>query len=152
MEDVASDGLELMLADYSSDDTFRLEGVVRSSGFSGRGHAWFSTSMVAAFIADASQFPLPTGHDPELSGGYRSLDGGPPDERLGVRTRQIDNLGHLGVTVHLATAVDVRRPKVLHEVTVELLTGYQELGAFCDSLRRSLDARGGMAVLPAVAR
>lgn len=152
MEDVASDGVKLTLTDYSSDDTCRLEGVVRSSGFSGRGYAWFSLSTIAAFVADASQFPIPKGRDPELSGGYGSFDGRPTDERLGARVRQIDDLGHLGVTVRLATDVDVRRPKVLHEVTVELLTGYQELGEFCDSLRRSLDGRSGTAVLPSVAR
>lgn len=152
MEDVAGDGLELTLADYSSDDTCRLKAAVRSSGFSGRGHAWFGLSTIADFVTEASQFPLPNGRDPELSGGYGAFDGRPTDERLGVRVRQIDDLGHLGVTVRLAADVDVRRPNVLHEVSVELLTGYQELGEFCDALRTCIDRRSGSAMLSSIGR
>jgi hypothetical protein len=152
MDDVASDGLELTLTDYSPDDTCRLSGVVRSSGFSGRGHAWFNLSTIADFATDASQFPLPEGPDPELSGGYGALDGRPTDERLGVRVRQIDDLGHLGVMVRLAADVDVRRPKVLHEVRAELLTGYQELAEFVGALRECVNRRSGSTTLSSIGR
>lgn len=99
------------------------------------------------FATDALQFPLPTDRDPELRGGYGSFDGRPTDERLGVRVRQIDVRGRIGVTIRLADYIDVYRPEALHEVSVEVVTGYQELGEFCNALRVCVDQRNGSAVL-----
>lgn len=142
------DMLELSISDCSSDDTCLVTGVVRCGQFAGRGHAWFSRSTISEFAGLASQFPLPADEPPELRGGYYGSHGARlADERLGIDIREIDEVGHIGVRVRLAAESDPRRPKLLHRVSVELVTGYQQLAEFCAALQRCVDERGGNAKL-----
>ncbi len=139
--------LVLTVSDKEADDTCRMSVSVSSGGFTGRGYAWFNVSLLLEFARALAELPLSTANPPRLSGGYGDFEGRPSEEHVGLEARQVDDVGHVVVTVHVAGPPDVRRPAELNEVTVNYPTGYQELADFSRGLRQCLSTGEGTANL-----
>lgn len=129
---------ERLVASLGPDDgdgTRRLSVKVVFEDFAGSADAWVDNSMVQNFAARLGEYPLGDSHAPHFSAGYGYLvEGRAEDERIGFHASQIDDVGHIVVTVHLAQTADIRQPQDLHDVVVQFATGYQQLGEFSAAL------------------
>lgn len=134
-----------------TDGTCELFAAVSVAAFSGAGSAWFGLAQVAQFGHElAESYPLRSGEDKVLEGGYWSSGPDSVLEQCHVRLRfyPVGELGRLGCRVELASPVqsDIR-PSSQARVGVELLTEYEAVRRFGVALVGLTEQSGTEAIL-----
>ncbi len=120
------------------------------AGFSGTSAAYFDIEALEKFAAAMQTFPLESGNSCSISAGLGNTDdaSNPNHEHLGITVYPIDNRGHIGVHVRLATEVwSDTRPEEQRIASVELLTSYEPLRAFGRKLLSLVRAKADEAIL-----
>lgn len=121
-----------------SDGTGKLIATVEAGGFAGRGGAWFGISQIEEFADSIAAFPLPWKKKCSLAGGFwkegqHQLD----QEHLGIDVYPIDQRGHIGVQVRIASELwKGSRPESQMMAKVEVITSYQLLNDFSTQLKK----------------
>ncbi|WNG62277.1 hypothetical protein F0U59_51950 [Archangium gephyra] len=148
---MAGDGLRLWF-EKDDDGTGELHANVRSQGFSGQGSAWFGEERLERFASALAAFPLTEEARTGIAGGYWK-DGRVEQVHVAISAYQIDQAGHIGVRVRVATTVGpFDRPLSQHMTEAELQTTYHELELFSRQLREHLAGEREDAVLRADTR
>jgi hypothetical protein len=137
-----SDGFLKLAFRDDNDGTGKLLVEAQASGFAGRGGAYFDTTRLAGFARTIGEFPLPDAQRCCLASGFAS------QEHVGIDLYPIDQLGHIGVQVRLATEVwPNTRVKSRKAVVLELITTYQALADFSRDFDALLQGRVSYALL-----
>ena len=137
-----------------TDGTGELLAEVRAKNFSGTGSAWFGNDYLVEFAQRLSQaYPLEVGKPLTLEGGFWSKSGNVVDQlHLGLKFYPVGSIGLVGCRVSLATSIhDHERPESQSLVAVELLSHYEQLRSFAQSLERLVKGTAAEAVLEAEA-
>jgi hypothetical protein len=136
-----------------TDGTGELFAEVQQGAFAGSGSAWFGVEEVAAFGASLRDtFPIPSGVQVSLRGGFWSKTGAPTleERHLELRVYPVGGAGAVGIRVELATPVDSgTRQESQCSVGAELLTNYEQLRTFGSSIVALVRNSGEPAVLNA---
>ncbi|MBQ0933872.1 hypothetical protein [Ideonella paludis] len=146
------DALRLQF-ERDTDGTGELFAGIHSSGFAGSGSAWFlETELLELAKKLAVAFPLPDDAPLGMHGGFWSKSGGGIEqEHVGITFYPVGSTGQVGCRVKLNTPVQEHdRAEGQSSLTVELLTNYEQLGAFARSLERLAIGGADEAVLEAV--
>jgi hypothetical protein len=107
--------------------------------FSGESAAYFNTEKIEEFARDIGVYPLAKGIKHSISGGFVKKD--PVEvlehEHLAIAVYPIDELGHFGVQVRMASkswpGVRLESQQIAR---VELITSYAPLARFSEALLR----------------
>jgi hypothetical protein len=133
--------LRLRLAP-DSDGTAELTAEVASSGFAGRGKAWFDLQGLARFSQELRAFPLSKSNPPHIEGGFWSQEkrGTLEQRHLSIRAYQIGSLGGVGIRVEVADPPlwTGDRPETQNIARIELMTSYAALEKFAKDLDKLL--------------
>jgi hypothetical protein len=136
-----------------TDGTGRLVAAVSAEGFSGVGSAWFSETELIEFARLLGEtYPLPPQGLPKLQGGYWSGSDPPTLEQPHVELRfyPIGSLGKIGCRVRLGMPREAfERPEQQSSVEVELVTSYEQAGAFARALAAVAQGQEREAILAA---
>ncbi len=122
------------------DGTGKLVIAAEANGFSGKGGAYFSIEELQKFATSIQQFPLPK-ISPLIAGGFwsQSRPSELEQELVAIAVTQIDNRGHIGVQVRLASELwPSIRPESQHKVQLEVLTTHEPLRRFGEELQAVL--------------
>lgn len=123
-----------------------------SKGFSGEGCAWISTEELKDFAEALSRFPLLAQNPPTIRGGFSSSDlsNEISQEHVALKVYPVDQTGHLGLQVRVATEVWPHdRTEAQHRVQLEIQTSYQPLTEFSRMLNAVVVGKVNEAVLMA---
>ncbi|WP_066261688.1 hypothetical protein [Hydrogenophaga flava] len=134
------------------DGTGELFAQVHSNGYAGYGSAWFAVSVLVDFAKRlGTAFPLPADSPLGLQGGFWSQSGdGLEQEHVGLTFYPVGAVGRVGCRVVLSTPVHVTdRQESQSSLAVELLTTYEMLGTFAQSLEQLATGGADKAVLEA---
>jgi hypothetical protein len=135
--DSETDAEDELTARWDGDDgdgTGRLTIEARSSGFAGRGRAWFDRESVLEFASQLAMFPIPADGSVSLSGGHGTSSA--YIEHLGIGVVPLDVRGQVDVQLHLANEVwPGNPPEGSYETRMHVLTTYPNLGRFAAELR-----------------
>ena len=123
--------------DPSSDGTGKLTAEVASSGFAGRGEAYFDLQKLAHFSQELRAFPLSESNPPHIEGGFWSKEerGVLEQVHLSIRAYQIGSKG----------ADD--RSESQNIAQIELMTSYAALERFAKDLKMLLESNADEAML-----
>ena len=136
--------------DDDGDGTGKLLAQATSGGFSGEGGAWFSIGELQDFAEAIGKFPLSEGNPPTIVGGFwkKGRSGELEQEHLALKIYPIDNRGHLGVQVRIATELwNDTRLESQHKVELEIVTSYEPLAKFSRNVKSLVEGRIKEAVL-----
>ena len=131
MDDTIGDHLAIAYAP-SPDDFYALATVsARANGFAGRSSIWLTPEALATFAAALSAYPLDPSNRPTLIGGYgpNPQTGAEAEDHVRLEAQPVGPYGQVAL---VATLLDPSSPagRPRSNVTLELLTTYQRLGAF----------------------
>ena len=116
---------------YNSEDSWHgeLTAKVSSEGFCGQSAAWFGIEQLRAFGETLKAYPILTGQEPSLGGGFWK-DDQLDQTHVSIRIEPTGPRGNLHVRVILATpAWDLGRSD-RHSVEAQFLINYAELDDF----------------------
>jgi hypothetical protein len=137
--------------DPDSDGTGKLTAEAASSGFAGRGEAWFDLQQLARFSRELRAFPLSQSNPPNIEGGFWSKEkrGTLEQVHLSIRAYQIGSKGQVGIRVQLADPPlwPDDRSESQNIAQIELLTSYAALERFAKDLEMLVDSKLDEAVL-----
>lgn len=136
-----------------TDGTGELFAQVHSNGYAGSGSAWFSESELVELAKKLSAaFPLPADSPLGIHGGFWSQSGdGLEQEHVGLTFYPVGAVGRVGCRVVLSTPVHgTDRRESQSSLAVELLTTYEMLGTFAQSLEQLATGGADKVVLEAV--
>ena len=134
-----------------SDGTAMLSAQVASTGFAGRGEAWFGLEELAVFSCQLKAFPLSQSDPPRISGGFWSKEkfGALEQVHLSITAYQIGSLGQVGIRVEVANPPLFPNDRLESQniAKIELMTSYAALERFANDLEKLLESDLEEAVL-----
>lgn len=122
---------------------------ITSGEFRGRGSAWFKIDQLREFLTATGSYPLSSGDEPKLEGGFYD-DGGETLRQchLSVQLSPRDPLGSICVTVTVATEADRdERQDLQQSLTSRFLVNYADVDRFRAEFTAMLEGRSGEATL-----
>jgi hypothetical protein len=138
----------------NSDGTGKLIAEVASSGFAGRGEAYFNLPSLADFSQELRAFPLSQSNPPRIEGGFWSKEerGALEQLHLSIRAYQIGSKGQVGIRVRLADPPlwPDDRSESQNTAEIELMTSYAALERFANDLELLIESKLDEAVLGGV--
>jgi hypothetical protein len=136
--------------EYDRDGDERVLVAVQSGAFSGAGSAWAGKEILAAFARALERYPIERTKPPTLEIGFlsRTQPRIVEQRHIFISILPIDSRGSLLASVLIQTP-SYTSPDVdlQHCVSVRFLTGYAEVGNFCDHLKAVLAGTAAKAVL-----
>jgi hypothetical protein len=148
------DHMRLAIGYMDGDGTAELNATVQCKGFCGSSSAWFSIVQLEKFADLLLAYPLPTGDNPTIRGGFwsKEIRGEIDQLHVSLSVYPVGLRGVVGCLVTLRTPLnDGDKTKVASLVEVELRTSYQALSDFSQQLKKLLHAEVSEAILPSVA-
>ncbi len=144
MESDNQPGLSLGVIWYD-DDIIELECRVVYRGFSGVSTCYTIPENMIAFADSLDSLA-------QTADGHATFDAGLEDgsKRIALRAYTIDLAGHLAIHVAMATDGYDRRPEEVWRIELEMKTESWPMSKFAQQLRSVVDAREGVAFLPAI--
>ena len=117
------------------DGTGKLLVEAEADGYAGKSGAYFYVDTLKSFPAAIGQFPLPDGAELSISGGFGETRGKREQEHVGIDVYLIDQRGHIGIQVRMATEVwDETRVESQKAAKLEIMTTYEPLAKFSKEL------------------
>ncbi len=137
-----------------SDGTGELFGCVHRNDYSGAGSAWFHFHEIETFgQLLASTYPMPPNTEISLRGGIWKSGASPPeleDVLLSLRVYPINSTGTIGVHVEVMDGTfEGQRQENRARLSLELLTNYESIRGFGESMAQLTHLRGATARLDA---
>jgi len=132
-----------------SDGTGELYAEAETRGFSGQSGAYFDIGEIIQFAKSISQYPLPERRLCSLASGFGSRTPGVlHQEHLSIEVYPIDNRGHIGVQVRMATPTwPEERLDSQRVAKLELQTTYEPIGKFGRDLLAVMEGNAEEAIL-----
>jgi len=143
--------MQRLTLSYDPEDGWHgeLTAAVQSGGFAGRSAAWFSIGELRAFSDKLGAFPITSGEEPALGGGFWKNDDELDQTHLSIRIEPAGPRGKLRVKVALATpSWDLGRSDQ-HSVQAQFPVNYADLGTFQQDFSSLLNGEAQEAVLEA---
>jgi hypothetical protein len=126
--------LKLRFGD-DGDGTGKLFVEAQVAGYAGEAGAYFDVDTLKSFASAIGQFPLPDPAELSISSGFGETAGKPAQEHVGLDVYLIDQRGHIGIHVRMATEVwDGTRPESQRASKLEIITTYEPLAKFSNEL------------------
>lgn len=118
------------------DNTGELYAEFEAHGFSGRSSAWFQMSNLVKQAKEFARYPLVSGHNPCVNGGFWNSDATEiVEEHLHISTYPTHARGGVALFVSLAVPRDdSSRPGLHCNASVELKASYEQLAKFSRDL------------------
>ena len=137
-----------------SDGTGELFACVHRNDYSGAGSAWFHLHEIETFgQLLASTYPIQHNTEISLRGGYWKSGAGPPelqDVLLSLRVYPINSTGTIAILVEVMDGTfEGQRQENRARLSLELLTNYESIRAFGESMAQLTHLRGATAWLNA---
>jgi hypothetical protein len=151
---MAEDEYLRVTVDADSDGTGKLIAEVASSGYAGRGGAYFDLQRLAEFAQELRAWPLSQSNPPYIEGGFWSQDKRDVLEQLhlSIRAYPIGSKGQVGIRVRLADPPlwPDDRLESQNVADIEIMTSYEELQRFANDLKLVIESKLDEAVLKSV--
>jgi hypothetical protein len=127
--------LKLKFSD-DGDGTGKLLVEAQAGGYAGKSGAYFNADELRRFAAAVADFPLPGDGKLSIRGGYFGEKGAKLEqEHVGIDLYPIDQRGHIGVQVRMATELqNEARSESQKAAKVEIVTSYEPLARFSKQL------------------
>ena len=125
--------------DDDGDGTGKLLARAEANGFGGESGAYFDKAGLEDFAAKLGTFSVPD--HTSIAGGFYSQErqGELEEVHVAIDCYPVDVQGHLGIRVRLSTERwESKRPASQHSVAVEILTTYEALRRFSNTLAAHL--------------
>jgi len=119
-----------------NDGTGKLIIEASSSGFAGRGSAWFDPLQLKKEAEKFAQYPIPEDDPPVIQGGYWSsaTRGVMDQEHLFLSVRPLGPAGDIAFLVRLASPRDEKETSSRFSVELQIATTYEQLRWFSKKL------------------